>query len=500
MKRTAVILCLAAIVSAPLFAQSVDPCSQTTKLSATAAGAQTFTSNTQGNSPLGGSGNTAYGYEMWTEGGNSNKLIWYGPNQGGGMAYRAEWANPNDYLARIGYYWGDEGSTYSTYKNIYADFNHTRSGRSTAGDYSYIGIYGWSKNPSATNANERLIEYYIVEDWFGNQWSDDDGPMDNNTTQGTIIGNFRVDGATYDIHKSLRENAPSVAGTQTFTQIFSIRRSLRKCGSISVMDHYKKWEELGLTMGNLYEAKFLAEAGGGEGWFELSYLKMSQEDSPREVIDNGNACEYESSFCGDLEFADVKDNSTAAPGTGVCLFIENFEIIQPTLSSTVSINGKSNTCGSDWSDCSYNSRPSPKDDGYYVYVQEGTINAPDGWKNVVAKAKPSVCSNTGTSSSSSDDGNSSSSDDGNSSSSDGTDPIRMLSSIPGAAFQVRAMSDGSLLIDANSPTTVEIYNLKGNKVAKFNVLRGSQKVNLSLPNGMYFAKARGAKVTKFMLK
>jgi GH35 family endo-1,4-beta-xylanase len=104
------------------------------------------------------------------------------------------------------------------------------------------------------------------------------------------------------------------------------------------------------------------------------------------------------------------------------------------------------------------------------------------------------------SSSSGDAASSSSGGNAGSSSSDNSNsPIRMLSSIPGAAFQVRAMSDGSLLIDANSPTAVEIYDLKGNKVAKFNVSRGLQKVNLSLPSGMYFAKAHG-KVTKFMLK
>jgi hypothetical protein len=34
-------------------------------------------------------------------------------------------------------------------------------------------------------------------------------------------------------------------------------------------------------MGNMYEAKFLVEAGGGTGWLEFSYLKFSQEDTPR---------------------------------------------------------------------------------------------------------------------------------------------------------------------------------------------------------------------------
>jgi len=31
----------------------------------------------------------------------------------------------------------------------------------------------------------------------------------------------------------------------------------------------------------MYEAKFLVEAGGGTGWLEFTYLKLTQEDNPR---------------------------------------------------------------------------------------------------------------------------------------------------------------------------------------------------------------------------
>ncbi|MDR2923866.1 MAG: glycoside hydrolase family 11 protein [Treponema sp.] len=217
---------------------------------------------------------------MWTEGGNNNKLTWYGPNQGGGMAFKAEWNNPNDFLGRIGYYWGN-GGPYTQYKNMYADFNYTRSGRNTAGDYSYIGIYGWARNPSAADPNERLIEYYIVEDWFGNQWQADTSPMGIGTTGGSVVGSYTLDGATYSVIKNVRENKPSIDGTKTFTQYFSIRQTLRKTGTISITGHFKKWDELGMKLGNMYEAKFLVEAGGGTGWLDFTYLRFSQEDTPR---------------------------------------------------------------------------------------------------------------------------------------------------------------------------------------------------------------------------
>jgi len=249
----------------------------TTPLDPNKSGAQTFTANSGGNKALTGS---SYGYEMWTEGGNNNKLIWYGPNQGGGAAFRAEWNNPNDFLGRIGYFWGN-GGQFTQYKNIYADFNYTRSGRSTAGSYSYIGIYGWARNPSAAKDDEKLIEYYIVEDWFGNQWQGDTSPMGTGTTGGSEVSSYTLDGAAYKVIKNVRVNKPSIDGNKTFTQYFSIRQTLRKTGTISITEHFKKWDALGMKLGNMYETKFLVEAGGGTGWLEFTWLKLSQEDNPR---------------------------------------------------------------------------------------------------------------------------------------------------------------------------------------------------------------------------
>ena len=266
MKKLAIALCLAITFATPAWSQ--DACSQSTKLSNPS---RTITSNGTGN--LSGSGNTQIHYEMWTEGGSGNKMLWFGADKGGGSAFRAEWNNPNDFLGRIGYYWGN-GGKYTTYKNIYVDFNYTRSGRSTAGDYSYIGIYGWTKSP--------LVEYYVVEDWFGNQWQGDDSPITTNTTGGSEVGSFTVDGSSYKIVKTTKNGKPSIEGNSSnFTQYFSIRQTQRKCGTISLTEHFKKWESLGLTMGNMYEAKFLVEAGGGTGWFDASYIKFSQEDQPR---------------------------------------------------------------------------------------------------------------------------------------------------------------------------------------------------------------------------
>ncbi len=271
--RTAFLISLVSLLACSSPTQkAIDPCTQTDKLDSAASGVQTFTNNSGGDVPLEGS---PFGFEMWTEGGNDNKLIWFGPDQGGGAAFRTEWNMPNIYLGRVGLFW-DEDKPYTEYKNIYCDFNYMRSGRGTAGNYSYIGIYGWTRNP--------LMEYYIVEDWFGNDKRSDTLPVDTTIIGGEIVGTITVDGDIYDIIVNMRINEASIDGYTTFPQIFSIRRTPRQCGTISVTEHFKKWEELKLPLGDrMYECKFLVEAGSGVGWFEASYLTFTQEDQPRNI-------------------------------------------------------------------------------------------------------------------------------------------------------------------------------------------------------------------------
>jgi arabinoxylan arabinofuranohydrolase len=58
----------------------------------------------------------------------------------------------------------------------------------------------------------------------------------------------------------------------------------------------------------------------------------------------------------------------------------------------------------------------------------------------------------------------------------------------------------SLFITATSPAAVEIYNIKGGKEASVNVSGATQTVKLSLPDGVYFAKARGTRNVKFTVR
>jgi arabinoxylan arabinofuranohydrolase len=58
----------------------------------------------------------------------------------------------------------------------------------------------------------------------------------------------------------------------------------------------------------------------------------------------------------------------------------------------------------------------------------------------------------------------------------------------------------TLFITAASPTVVEIYNIKGGKITSLNISGATRTVNLSLPDGVYFAKARGIPNVKFVVR
>jgi hypothetical protein len=173
-----------------------------------------------------------------------------------GGAFKATWNNSGDFLARMGLQF-DETKTFDQYGALGADLAFTKSG--SAGGYSFIGIYGWSNNP--------LVEYYIVENSFGN------GPA---TPYGTSQkGTITVDGASYKVYTGTKTNQPSIHGTATFQQFFSVRQTPRECGHVSISEHFKQWATMGMPLGKMYEARVLVEAGGGSGSIDFTSANVS---------------------------------------------------------------------------------------------------------------------------------------------------------------------------------------------------------------------------------
>jgi len=119
---------------------------------------------------------------------------------------------------------------------------------------SYLCVYGWAYDGSNY---DNLVEFYIVDNWKNYR------PPGNN---GTYYKTITVDGDKYDIYTSERVQQPSIAGTRTFTQYWSVRQNgnQRLSGTIDVAAHFDAWESEGLAIGsNLYEVSFCVEGFSG---------------------------------------------------------------------------------------------------------------------------------------------------------------------------------------------------------------------------------------------
>jgi hypothetical protein len=200
-----------------------------------------------------------YTWTIWSSGGGGCITTY----DSSGCAFKATWNNSGDFLARTGLGW-NETKTFSQLGTISADYAYTKTG--SGGSWSYIGIYGWSNNP--------LVEYYIVDDWFGASAS---------IYGGAKKGTFTLDGEKYDIITHTQNNQPSIHGNATFPQFFSVRQKPRQCGHISISEHFKKWDSLGLKLGKMYEARLLVEAAGGKGSIDFTMATLRADTSSKPV-------------------------------------------------------------------------------------------------------------------------------------------------------------------------------------------------------------------------
>ncbi|KAK7715544.1 hypothetical protein SLS63_011449 [Diaporthe eres] len=174
-----------------------------------------------------------YYYSFWTDGGSQ---VTY--TNGPGGQYSVTWGSWNPGSARQISYSG----TYSPNGN------------------SYLAVYGWTRNP--------LIEYYVVEN-FGTY---------NPSTGATRLGSVTSDGGTYDIYRTQRVNQPSIDGTATFYQYWSVRQSKRTGGTVNMATHFNAWTQAGLTLGTHNYQIVATEGVSHKNFSWLRPLMMSFPD------------------------------------------------------------------------------------------------------------------------------------------------------------------------------------------------------------------------------
>ncbi|KAJ9134328.1 Endo-1,4-beta-xylanase [Pleurostoma richardsiae] len=174
----------------------------------------------------------SYYFQNWSENGSNIKC-----NNGPGGSYTATWNSKGGFVCGKGWSYG--GARTIKYSGTY---NATGPG--------YLSVYGWTRNP--------LVEYYIMEshaDLAPNEpW--------------TLKGNFTSEEGTYQVYVSTRTNKPSIEGTRTFQQYWSVRTEKRVGGTVSTGRHFDEWANLGMRLGSHDYAIVATEgytADGGSG-------------------------------------------------------------------------------------------------------------------------------------------------------------------------------------------------------------------------------------------
>lgn len=116
------------------------------------------------------------------------------------------------------------------------------SGKFNGGSNGFLAVYGWTK--------DSLIEYYVVENY--GEWI---------PPGAASLGTFDSDGGTYNIYKTQRINQPSIDGTATFYQYWSVRTTKRASGTVTFANHVAAWRSKGMYLGKIWDYQIMESEG-----------------------------------------------------------------------------------------------------------------------------------------------------------------------------------------------------------------------------------------------
>ncbi|MGZ3998476.1 MAG: glycoside hydrolase family 11 protein [Flavisolibacter sp.] len=165
-------------------------------------------------------------YSFWSDGSTGTASITL-KEKG---RYQAKWTKIGNFTAGKGWSIGKENRIVCY------------SGEFDGGTNGYLALYGWTK--------DSLIEYYVVENY--GHW----------TPPGAIsLGSFESDGGTYNIYKTRRINQPSIVGTASFSQFWSVRTTKRTNGTITFKNHVNAWKRKGMYLGKTWDYQIMETEG-----------------------------------------------------------------------------------------------------------------------------------------------------------------------------------------------------------------------------------------------
>jgi len=208
-----------------------------------------------------------YDYEFWTDSEAKGKMTlgekgtficrWEStaPGRGNFLARSGKKFNSTQLHSKV----GDISVTYNA-----AVYSPVGNG------ISYLCVYGWTRAGNGAP----LVEYYIVDNW--GTYNRPPGSW----TGAAVIDTITIDGETYDIYQTTRTNMPSIEGTKTFQQYWSVNKNRRNSGTISVSEHFKTWENNGMKLGNLYEVALCVEGYNSSGTAEITENTLSINGKP----------------------------------------------------------------------------------------------------------------------------------------------------------------------------------------------------------------------------
>lgn len=211
---------------------------------------------------------SGYDYELWSQNGAGTATMTLHANAENGGAFEVEWQGTINMLARTGKRWGSNSTvTVQNVGNITSEFEVEWS---SSDNVKYVSVYGWGyyDQQDIPSGFSNEIEYYIIQD-RGSY---------NPTSGGKKFGSAKIDGIDYDFYTTDRIQQPSLSGTSTFKQYWSIPSNTsqhRTKGTISISKHFKAWADAGMKMGKLYEVasmkieSYTGNTGTAKGWAKV---------------------------------------------------------------------------------------------------------------------------------------------------------------------------------------------------------------------------------------